>query len=436
MLPRTRMIDQHSTARVFLALFILLLAIGVTPVRAQVPPPTLFHIDSTDALFNGAVVHDVELRVNESDWETLKQHYLDDTYYPADVEIDNVIVRNIGIKSRGSGSRSGTKPGLKIDFNQYTSGQDLFGLKSLVLRNNTQDPSNLHERLSMLLYSRLNMPAPREVFARFWVNKEYAGLYTIVEPIDKSFLRRVFGENAGYLYSYDYPNGTAPFYFEDHGADASHYVPVPFSPETHSSDAQPEIIAAWIEAINRSSDAGFRDAVAPYVDLATFVRFVAVEEFLADDDGVLGNWGMDNFYSYRPQNGARFTLLPWDKSDAFIVGPEASVWHNITDVPAAQQNRLMARALALPDIYAAYTAALRECVATTTAPDAAMAGTSGWLESEIRREYAQIHDLAHADTVKPYTNDQFEQSIQALIDFAQRRGALVLGSLPAPATTE
>ena len=129
------------------------------PIAAVAP----LHLGSVDTLFDDSAVHDVELRINPADWQTLKDHYLDDTYYPADVAIDDVVVRNAGIKSRGSGSRSGVKPGLKVDFGQYVSGQQLLGLKSLVLRNNTQDPSNMHERLGMLLYTRLGMPAPREV---------------------------------------------------------------------------------------------------------------------------------------------------------------------------------------------------------------------------------------------------------------------------------
>ena len=95
-------------------------------------------------------------------------------------------MRNIGIRSRGNGSRSGVKPGLRVDFDRYAIAQKFLGLKSFVLRNNTQDPSNLHERLSMLFFRRMGLPASREVYARLFVNNEYRGLYTIVESVDKS----------------------------------------------------------------------------------------------------------------------------------------------------------------------------------------------------------------------------------------------------------
>jgi spore coat protein CotH len=337
--------------------------------------------------FDDSVVHDIYLRVNAADWQTLKATYLLNTYYPADFGTDESVVRNIGIRSRGSGSRSGTKPGLKVDFGRYTSGQTFVGLKSFVLRNNTQDPSNMHERLSMLLFARLGIPAPREAYARLWVNKQYVGLYTIVESLDKVFLQRAFGEDTGYLYSYEYPSDAPPFYFEDRGSAAAAYVPVPFTPETREGDPRADVIAQWVGAINRSTDAGFRTDIARYVELQAFVRFVAVEAFLGDDDGVLGNWGMNNFYSYRPEETTRFTLIPWDKSNAFMSGHTASIWHNLVDVPPAQRNRLMTRALASADIYSAYLDALAACVALT---DAWQPDGRRWLEAEIQREYGQI----------------------------------------------
>ena len=114
---------------------------------------------------------------------------------------------NVGIRSRGNGSRSGFKPGLRVDIDRYSSTQKFLGMKSFVLRNNTQDPSQLHEWLSMLFFRRMGLPASREAFARLFVNNQYAGLYTIVESVDKSFLTRQFGEDEGYLFDYDYPAG-------------------------------------------------------------------------------------------------------------------------------------------------------------------------------------------------------------------------------------
>ena len=410
-------------------LLLLVSLVAATPVAAQ-EPRSLLGPASADALFDDSVVHDITLTINKDDWQTLKARYLEDTYYPADFRWRNNVVRNVGIKSRGSGSRSGTKPGLKVDLSKDTSDQTFMGLKSIVLRNNTQDPSNLRERLSMLLYRRMGIPAPREVHARLFINGEFAGLYTIVESLDKPFLRNTFGDDSGWLYKYDYPADAAPFYFEDRGLDPGAYVPTPFSPETHSSDPRGDIIASWVQAINDPREAVWRTLMAGFIDLGAFLRFVAIEAYLGDDDGVLGNWGMNNFYTYRFPGTSTFTLLPWDKSDTFP-GPYGSVWHNIVDVPPQQQNRLVNRALNYRDLRASWLASLEDCITSSLELDPAQPEDGGWLAREIEREYAQIHAAALADPVKPFTNEAFEDSVNALRVFAQERPGFVAAEIAA-----
>ena len=65
------------------------------------------------------------------------------------------------------------------------------------------------------------------------------------------------------------------------------------------------------------------------------------------------------------------------------------------------------------------------CVSAIDTPSAEHSDGPGWLESEIQNEYAQIREAALADPVKPFTNDEFEQSVAALIDFARHRGDFV-----------
>ena len=169
-----------------------------TPVSAQ----------TSDELFDSSVLHDIQLTMKQSDWETLQDTYLDDTYYPADMKWREVVVPQVGLRSRGSGSRNPRKPGLKVDFGRYLD-QTAFGMKSLVLANAIQDPSMLAQRIGLGMFARMGMPAPRVVHARVFVNRDYIGLYQLIEPIDKTFLARMFDqdangktENGGYLYEY------------------------------------------------------------------------------------------------------------------------------------------------------------------------------------------------------------------------------------------
>ena len=45
----------------------------------------------------------------------------------------------------------------------------------------------MHERISMQLFKKLGLVAPREIFARLFINNTYSGLYAIVESVDKHF---------------------------------------------------------------------------------------------------------------------------------------------------------------------------------------------------------------------------------------------------------
>lgn len=399
-------------------MMLLALAAGLV-VALQLRPGLLGILLTADAVFDDNVLHDIRLNITSRDWQVLKERFLENTYYPSDFRWRNHVVRNVGIRSRGNGSRGSTKPGLRVDFDRYSTDQKFRGLESVVLRNQWQDASNLNERLSMRVFRRMGVPAPREAHARLYVGDEYVGLYTIVESVDKGFLARTFGENDGYLYEYDYRAGAEPYYFEYRGSDPRLYVPSPFKPETREKNPKPEFIERLIWSINETSDEGFRDAASQYLDLAKIIRHVAVEAWVADNDGLIGDWGLNNFYVYRSQNKTSFTFIPWDTSEAFKGGVQYPVFHNISDVPSRLQNRLMTRALGYPDLYDLYLDALLECARSIEEPDTSDA--RGWLEREIQREYRQIRDAALTDPVKPFTNDEFNRAIIALLVFARNR---------------
>ena len=133
----------------------------------------------------------LDLELHSADWAKLKENFQTNTYYPADMVWNGQTVRNVGIRSRGRGSRNANKPGLKIDFDRYSANQKFLGLKSLVLDNLTQDPSGIHETVSMAFYARLGIPTPRETHVRLYVRGEYIGLYALVESVDKDFLARM-----------------------------------------------------------------------------------------------------------------------------------------------------------------------------------------------------------------------------------------------------
>jgi len=266
----------------------------------------------------------------------------------------------------------------------------------------------------------------REAHVKLYVNSSYAGLYTIVESVDRTFLGKHFENDEGFLYKYDYNPTDPPYYFEYKGSDASLYVPLPFKPETHESDPQPAPIVDMIRTVAEASDAVFRSQIAQFLDLTTFIKHIAIEIFLADNDGFVGNYGMNNFYLHRLPDQTLFSLIPWDKSETFGDGPAYPIFHNIYDVAEAVRNRLAVRALAYSDLRNLYFDTLLECARVTSEVGAGNpTDARGWMEREIDREYEQIRDAALADTEKPYTNEQFTQAVEAMRAFARQRPEFV-----------
>jgi spore coat protein CotH len=100
--------------RAALAAVVLVAAVLQAPLLAQTPAP-----DPSDAFFDDTVVHEIRLAINPKDWTSLKVHYLDNDYYTCDFRWNaQPTVYNIAIRSRGTGSRSGVKPGLRVDFDR------------------------------------------------------------------------------------------------------------------------------------------------------------------------------------------------------------------------------------------------------------------------------------------------------------------------------
>ena len=392
--------------------------------------------------FDDTVLQEVRIVISSRDWQTLKAHPEENTYYPADLTWSGVTVRNIGIRSRGGATRNGIKPGLRVDINRYISNQEFLGLKAFSLDNMYSDSSLVRESVTMKMFEKMKLPASREAHARVYVNNEYAGAYVIIEAIDRTFVGRMFGaeeanvESGGYLFEYQW---TSPYYLEYLGPGLEAYAAL-FKPQTRDTDSIVNIYAPieeMIRTINGVRDEDFAAAVSSYLDLDVFMKYIAIDSFLADYDGFLGFYGVNNFYFYRFENTTRSTFIAWDKSEAFKGGPAFGIWHNITDVAPWYRNRLMDRAVRNLDLRDVYLDALLKCAEIASSPASAedfagpglgrrsLQSESGWLEEEIVREYQQIRSAALEDPFKPYTNEQFEASIQRLLAFARARSQFV-----------
>ena len=380
-----------------LAIVILLAGFVIGAVRLSAQ-------SQVDSLLDGSSLQDLWLHLNDRDWEDIHTHYLDDTYYPVDVEWQGTRVRNAAVRVRGNASRNGHKPSLRLEFNRYVTGQTFFGLDAMTLNSFWLDPSMITNSLSMRLFRGMGIPAPRVAHVRLFAGgrREYAGVYGVTEEVSSSFLKANFGEDTGYLYEFKH-QPTDTWSFQDPGPRLGWYVPH-FDAKTHKYDSVANLympIRDLVERINDAPQSDLESALAKYLDVNAFITMVAVQNFVAQTDGLVGSVGTNNFYLYRFTNRPFSVLIPWDQENAF--------GSNSVDLPPwwnMDSNVLASKIWSEPKYRARYFAALLQVTS--------LASTDNWLGAEAAREYQQIRDAVYADPWAPYPVEQFE-SIHATI---------------------
>ena len=361
-------------------------------------------------LFNRDAVQEIRLFINSRDLDQLRTKFREDIYYVVDVQWRNIRVRNAAVRSRGGASRNPSKPALRIDFNRYTTGQRFLGLKSLVLDNLWQHGSFVAESTTMAFFARMGQPAPRESFCRLYINNVYHGVYAVVEAVDSDFVTRTLGEKDGYLFSYQLLERFNGEYLGDELIEYKRR----FQPQSHELESDAILYAPirdLFREVNQPEDGVWRERVEQYLDLRQFVTHVAIENFLAEDDGILGTFSMNNFYLYRGADTSRHRLFVWDKDSTFAF-PDFPIFRH------AEENVLFRRAMAYRDLFELYLEVLERCAYAAAEDD--------WLEREITRAAALVAPHVRADVRKPFSSEDFDQAVVLLQEFARTRPAFVL----------
>jgi spore coat protein CotH len=235
----------------------------------------------------------------------------------------------------------------------------------------------------------------------------------VVEPIDDVFLERAFGNGSGYLFEYK----LLPQYLGGYLGDALEPYKALFEPRTHQREADAVLYAPirdLFREANHDEDAVWRERVEQYLHLSQFVTYVAIEMFMAEDDGVLGPSGMSNFYLYRESKSTVHRLIPWDKDLSFARADKPIL-------ERADENELFRRAMGQEDLRDLYRQKLSQCARAAVA--------DSWLWREVAAGAAVVADAAYADPNKAFTNEDFDAGIAELKAFARKRPWYVLKEL-------
>ena len=160
-----------------------------------------------NTVFNKEQITDIDIEVNEDNWNYLLENATNEEYITANITINGTKYYNIGIRAKGNSSLSTVasddttdRYSFKVKFDEYVDGQTLDGLSKIALNNIISDATYMKEYLSYDLLERMGVPTPAFAFTNIKINGEEWGLYFAVEVIEEEFIERNYGSLSGNLY--------------------------------------------------------------------------------------------------------------------------------------------------------------------------------------------------------------------------------------------
>jgi spore coat protein CotH len=380
--------------KIHLTVFLVVLFIS-SPARAQ---------NEGDSIFQAPYIHEIYMTFSQpAYWDSLTAYYTSDQYLSCDLVINGVSYDSAGVKFKGNSSYSGpgSKKPFKVDLNEYTSGQNINGLKKFNLNNIFKDPSFLREKLVCDFYHEHGIPAPRCTYAKVYINGTYWGLYNIIEEVDtKTYLENNFVENDGNIFKGD-PFGDLKWLGNN---DSNYYSKY----ELHSN----ETVNDWSDLVHlidkiNNSGSSFYDSLESVLNTQNFIKQWAALQLFVNLDSYIGSG--HNYYIYHSLITDRFEWIAWDLNESFGnfrmgMTPSQLVSLNFLYASNPTGSRPLTQKMLTNSFYISE-------LANTLCSWIQNDFSNATLDAKIDSIANVIRPAVYADTKKAYTNQNFEDNL-------------------------
>ena len=193
------------------------------------------NIENGIYIFDGSLVHEIEIDMTEEDYDLMVTTFNETgekEYFPADITIDGVTIKNVGLRLKGNSSLNGlfkknstsqdTQAPYLIKLDKYVDGQSYQGYTEIAVRTgsfNGGEVSLLEEPLSLFIYQESGQIVPEYSYASVKVSDNKAYYYVICENIDGNYIEKHFSDTDGILYK---KGNSADFSYK--GEDQTKYI--------------------------------------------------------------------------------------------------------------------------------------------------------------------------------------------------------------------
>jgi spore coat protein CotH len=318
---------------------------------------------SGNTVFNDTVLHEIYIETDLPDWfatleADFKNSLADPITYPevyrtCTLSFDGTMINDCGFREKGNASNflasAGRKKPIKISFNEFIAGQQFDDLRKLNLNNFVNDPSCLHDAICFKLMRDAGLYAPRVAFTKVWINKEYIGLYSMIENVDKSFLKVHFGKtnNDGNLYKTD---RGAKCYLDWKGGDYQPYKNAGMKLTTNDSLNDWMGFINFLDFLNNNREDNFREELEKRFDVHKYLKVLAIEKCVKSWDSYWG--GGNNYFLYDHPDG-QFRWICWDMNESFqeikLISGTSVLDGYLLPTPQINERPLIKRIMEYPD---------------------------------------------------------------------------------------
>ena len=348
------------------------------------------------SVFSGDKIVTVNITVDANNYAAMLSEPEAETFYSADVKIENESITKAGFRTSGNTDLSEfdadtqTRFCFKIKFDKYVEKQKFLKLDEMSLLNLNGDPSYMRIYIALNAYRALGCDAPYCTFAKLYINGTYTGLYLAVEGVDDAFLKRVYGNNDGTLYK------------AMEGADLYDSASLSLLDQKNGTDKSKEDLDTLITTL-AAMPYGEKGDIESILNVDNVLRYLAVTTGLGIYKSYLSK-NPDNYYL--SCNDGKFTIIPWDVKSAFgaankdngatvTLSPYEPVYRTTMD-----ERPLASKLLAVPEYLAAYesyVAKVREYL--------------DGVEAQIEKLDALIGSSVQEDPTAFYSYEQYLVSI-------------------------
>jgi hypothetical protein len=374
-----------------------------------------------DGFYNVNEIKTIYLTFEDPNWQSvLDANYNTENYLSGNIEVDGLLLENIGVQYKGQTSYNMLPPGsekksFSFKTDEFVLDQELFGYNNINLNNAFQDATFLREFLYVQSIRKF-IPAAKASFVKLIINGESWGLYVNVQQLNKDYLEEWFLSNDGTNWRADSPNpepgppnwgdGTTALNYL--GADAADYQEKYTLKSTEEADPWALLINTC-DVLNNTPLGGLVDALPEVMDVDRALWFLACEIAFADDDSYIYKGRMDYYVHWEKETGR---LVPLEFDGNSVLTGQTQNWSPFYRADNANFP-LMYRLMQIPEYRQRYLAHLRTVVdeslslATT---QALISQYSDFIDAEVQ-----------ADTKKIYTYNQFLSGLNILQNIINTR---------------